>query len=162
MAEGWSDFFVAVAGAAAALAGLIVVAMSVTIKAIIASRTLPSCAGATISSMVLILVLAILGLLPDQSDIALGTEIVVACAIALVPSTLMSARVLTDTSYPASVATRLFRVTLGVAPVLLALAGGIVVIAGVSSGLYLVAAAMLLIFITSMLNVWILLVEIQR
>ncbi|QDZ14212.1 hypothetical protein [Humibacter ginsenosidimutans] len=162
MTEGWGDFFIAVAGAAAALAGLIIVAMSVTIKEILASRTLPSRAAATISSMVLILVLAIAGLIPKQTDAALGIEIVVASVIALAPPLLMSQRVLTDTSYHSAVATRLFRVIVGVLPVALALAGGILVIAGSVVGLYLVAAAMALVFVTSMLNAWVLLVEIQR
>jgi modulator of FtsH protease len=162
MTEGWGDFFVAVAGAAAALAGLIIVAMSVTIKQILASRTLPSRAAATISSMVLILVLAIAALIPMQTPAALGSEVVVASLLALVPPLLMSQRVLTDVSYPAGLPTRLFRVVVGVLPVLLALVGGILVIAGLVAGLYLVAAAMALVFVTSMLNAWVLLVEIQR
>ncbi|WP_022899058.1 hypothetical protein [Humibacter albus] len=162
MTEGWSELFVAVAGAAAALAGLIIVAMSVTIKEIIASRTLPSRAAATISSMVLILVLSVLGLIPDQSDTAFGVEVVVASAIALVPPVLMSQRVLSDRSYHASVGTRVFRVVVGLVPVLLALAGGVLVIAGSETGMFLIAASIALVFVTSMLNAWVLLVEIQR
>ncbi|HWD62004.1 MAG TPA: hypothetical protein VG369_05855 [Humibacter sp.] len=162
MTEGWSDFYVAVAGAAAALAGLIIVAMSVTIKEIIASRTLPSRAGATISSMVLILVLAILGLMPHQTDVALGIEIIVASLVALIPPILMSQRVLTDTTYDASTATRIFRAVGGLGPVVLALVGGILVVAGLEAGLFLVAAAIALIFVLSMLNAWVLLVEVQR
>jgi modulator of FtsH protease len=162
MTEGWSELFVAVAGAAAALAGLIIVAMSVTIKEIIASRTLPSRAAATISSMVLILVLSVLGLIPDQSDTAFGVEVVVASAIALIPPVLMSQRVLSDRSYHASVATRVFRVVVGLVPVLLALAGGVLVIAGSETGMFLIAASIALVFVTSMLNAWVLLVEIQR
>ena len=162
MTEGWNDFYVAVAGAAAALAGLIIVAMSVTIKEIIASRTLPSRAAATISSMVLILVLALLGLMPHQSSVALGIEIVVVSLLALIPPAVMTQRVLTDTTYAASTATRLFRAVGGLGPVLIAVAGGILVIAGLSAGLFLVAAAVALIFVLSMLNAWVLLVEVQR
>ncbi|GAB3389772.1 hypothetical protein GCM10027568_12460 [Humibacter soli] len=162
MTEGWSDFYVAVAGASAALAGLIIVAMSVTIKQIIASRTLPSRAGATISSMVLILVLVILGLMPHQTDVALGIEFVAASILALFPPLLMSQRVLTDTTYNVSMMSRLSRVVLGVVPVALALVGGILVIAGLEAGLFLVAAAIALIFAISMLNAWVLLVEVQR
>jgi len=161
MTQGWSDFYVAVAGASAALAGLIIVAMSVTIKQILASRTLPSRAGATISSMVLILVLAILGLMP-QSDVALGIEIIVASAIALLPPLLMSQRVLTDTTYQVSMLIRVSRVIMGVVPVALALVGGILVIGGLGAGLFLVAAGIALIFALSMLNAWVLLVEVQR
>ena len=48
--EGWHDFFVATVGAAAALAGLIIVAISVNIKDIIAFPSMISRAGATVAS----------------------------------------------------------------------------------------------------------------
>jgi modulator of FtsH protease len=162
MTEGWNEFYVAVAGAAAALAGLIIVAMSVTIKEILASKSLPSRAAATISSMALILLLAIFGLIPHQTDVLFGIEIIVASAVGMIPVLVMSQRVLTDTELPTASSTRWFRVFAGILPVALSLVGGFLVVAGSSAGLVLVAATIAIVFVTSMLNAWVLLVEVQR
>jgi hypothetical protein len=42
------------------------------------------------------------------------------------------------------------------------LVGGFFVAAGSQTGLFLVAATIALVFVTSMLNAWVLLVEVQR
>src|SRR6185312_5870092 len=75
--EGWTDFFVAEVGAAAALAGLLVVAMSINIKEIMALPTLPPRAAQTLIIIAASLVLASLGLFPRQSLAAFGWEAVV-------------------------------------------------------------------------------------
>lgn len=62
----WHDFFVAMAGAGAALAGLIIVTMSVTIKEILAATTLPSRAAATIAALVLVVIVSGMILIPGQ------------------------------------------------------------------------------------------------
>lgn len=51
MPDGWHDFFVAMAGGSAALAGLVMVALSVTVKAILALPWLPARAGAAVAAM---------------------------------------------------------------------------------------------------------------
>ena len=51
--EGWTDFGVAAAGATAALAGLLIVAISVNVKQIIASKSAVHGARATVASLVL-------------------------------------------------------------------------------------------------------------
>lgn len=162
MTEGWSEFFVAIAGAAAALAGLIIVAMSVTIKEILASTSLPSRAAATVSSMVLILVIAVLALIPHQPDVALGVEVVVASLIGLASPLVAVYRMATDSAYHRSAVTITSNGFLVVVPVALAVLGGIFMIAGNPVAIGLLAAAIVLVFATSMLNAWVLLVEIQR
>jgi hypothetical protein len=67
----WSDFSVAVVGAAAALTGLLFVAVSINIEQILAVGSL---AGRPLSTMILFvipLVVAVLLLLPEQSRTAL-------------------------------------------------------------------------------------------
>jgi modulator of FtsH protease len=162
MTEGWGDFFVAVTGAAAALAGLIIVAMSVTIKEILASRALPSRAATTISSLVLILVVAVLALIPHQPDVALGIEITVAAVVGLAPPVIMVQRMATDDSYQRSTISRVFIGILGIVPIALAVLAGLFLIAESAAALPLVAASCVTVFAASMLNAWVLLVEIQR
>lgn len=162
MTEDWGEFFVAIAGAAAALAGLIIVAMSVTIKEILASSSLPSRAATTVSSMVLILVIAVLSLIPHQPDIALGMEILVASLIGLVPPVVMILRMATDSSYRRSASSIAFIGALCIVPVVLAVLGGVFMIAGNTVALALLAAAIVAVLASSMLNAWVLLVEIQR
>src|SRR6185312_7685581 len=141
MTEDWGEFFVAVAGAAAALAGLIIVAMSVTIKQILASPALPSRAASTVSSMVLILVVSVLALIPHQPDLAFGTEVVLASAVGLVPPAVMVRRMARDSSYQRSALSRTLIGLIGVVPVALALVGGILIMVGASAGMAFLAAA---------------------
>src|SRR5262249_43225477 len=82
--EGWNEFFVAEVGAAAALAGLLVVAMSINIDKIMGMPTLPPRAAQTLIIISAALVLASLALFPRQSLTAFGWEAIAAgAAIAL-------------------------------------------------------------------------------
>ena len=82
--EGWSDFNVAMVGATAALAGLLIVAMSVNIAEIMKSPTLPPRAAASIVALVLAITVGALGLVPAQPAVVYGVEILVGAAIATV------------------------------------------------------------------------------
>ena len=73
--EQWSDLFVAVAGASAALAGLVFVAVSINIEQILAGEGLPSRALLTLVLLLGALIVSVLGLIP-QSSTALGIELV--------------------------------------------------------------------------------------
>jgi modulator of FtsH protease len=74
MIEEWTDFFVAAAGAGAALAGLIIVAMSVNIKTILSISGMTSRAAATIGAMVLIVLMSLAALMPAQALRSFGIE----------------------------------------------------------------------------------------
>lgn len=71
----WSDFAVAVSGAAAALAGLLVVSISINVREIASDRSLPPRAGAALVMLVTPLVVAVCVLIPSQSRDALGVEL---------------------------------------------------------------------------------------
>ncbi len=75
--EGWTDFFVAEVGAAAALAGLLVVAMSINIEKIMSFEVLPGRAAQTLVIIGGGLVMASCALIPRQPLQLLGAEVLV-------------------------------------------------------------------------------------
>ena len=156
----WHDLFIAVASAAAALTGLIFVAVSINLKEIIEYPGLPHRAVETLAVMTGVLLLSVFALIPAQSRQALGTEALVLGAIGggyLVVQRLRMPRKKDDpviwTAVPLAV------VLAGSVPMA---AGGISLIAGGGGGLYWFVANALLGFVGVILNAWILLVEIQR
>src|SRR5277367_4997730 len=70
----WHDFFVATAGAAAALTGLIFVGVSINITKILSFAKLPDRALLSLILLLNIMVVSFLMLIPAQSYIAIGIE----------------------------------------------------------------------------------------
>ena len=158
--EGWHDFFVATVGAAAALAGLIIVAISVNIKDIIAFPSMTSRAGATVASLVLSLVSTSVMLIPGQPIPLLGLEILLVAAVVMVITVKSAVAILRESGTGSSVAWT--KVALAVVQVLPFLVGAVSLIAGRAEGVPWVAAGVLFVFLGSVTNAWVLLVEILR
>src|SRR5688572_10733978 len=76
----WSDLFVAAAGASAALAGLLFVAISINLERILGEQGLPERALEAVLMLVAVLVISIICLIPGQSDGVLGTELFLTAA----------------------------------------------------------------------------------
>jgi hypothetical protein len=157
--EGWHDLFVASAGAAAALAGLVFVAVSINVERILQFSWLPARALRTVMLLICVVVAAILGLAPQSTD-ALGVELLAVglgfCATLVV----LWARNRPDTSVTDhdSIAQVLPDV-LGTLPFAVA---GASLLAGTGGGLYWVLAAIIAATVGAVLNAWVLLVEILR
>lgn len=81
--EAWHDFFLATAGAAAALAGLPFVAISINLERILAYPWLPGRAGETILLLMCALLTGAFALVPAQRTEVLGAELLMAAAVAL-------------------------------------------------------------------------------
>lgn len=158
----WANFFVAASGASAALAGLIFVALSVNINRILEAPQLPSRAGATIGTLILILICSMAALIP-QPVFMLGFEILVFAFCGWLLKVRAAYRAIADgkrTGRPAFEAVT--ETVLGQIQVLPFLAGGVFLIIGGDAGFYWVAGGIVSVFVFSVFNGWVLLVEILR
>jgi len=158
----WSNFFIAAAGASASLAGLVFVALSVNISRILQFSHLPVRAGATIATLILILVCSMAVLIP-QPLVFLGIEILVFGICGWLVKARSAYRSIADrvkTQRPVFEA--VFETVLGQVQVLPFMAGGVLLTAGDQSGFYWTAAGVIAVFVFSVFNGWVLLVEILR
>jgi hypothetical protein len=71
----WESLFVAEAGASAALAGLLFVALSINLERILKGSGLPGRAGEAIVLLLTVLVVSTFGLVPGRSPRVLGAEV---------------------------------------------------------------------------------------
>ncbi len=152
----WNDYFVAQAGAAAALAGLLFVAVSINLERILKFTHLPMRAIEALATLLAVLFVSTWALVPGQSLQSLGLEIGgtglglwIVQTIGLVKTR--------RSGYER--APRLF---FNQTPALPFMVAGILVWLGKPSGLYWVVPGVLLCTLSGVYSAWILLVEIQR
>jgi hypothetical protein len=159
--EGWTDFNVAMVGAAAALAGLLIVAMSVNISAILSSPELPARAGASIAGLVLAIVASAIGLMPDQSAPAYGAAVLVAALVAgAIQLAAVRAIIRNGRDSPTE---RVVRGAMGLLPIAGFAIGAVLVLAGATgAGLPVIAYGAVLAVIVSIIMAWVVLVEVLR
>jgi hypothetical protein len=158
----WGNFFIAAAGASAALAGLAIVAISVNLRRILEFPHLPARAAATVARLILILVCSMAALIP-QPQYMLGAEILAFAAatwLLEIRSNRRGIRAHAELGRPRFES--LLESISGEVQLLPFLLGGVLLLSGRPSGYYCVAAGVIAIFIFSTLNVWVLLVEILR
>lgn len=159
-ASEWSDLFVAAAGAGAALAGLVFVAVSINIDRILAGEGLPDRALSTVLTLLMAVCVSIVGLIPGQGNVALGAELLGLTALLGIVIGRLTVRSLPSGPAPKHwVIGRLFVVAVAVVPLLV---GAISVIAESGGGLYWIAAGILGSLVGAVANAWVLLVEILR
>lgn len=160
-AADWADFAVATAGAAAALSGLLFVAVSINIQRILSYPNLPGRAAQTLIMLVVPLVVSILVLIPAQPSGLLAAELIavgVFGGAALGWLARPSTRSPQETRGNWLVGRFLPAIAIGV----LLVAAGITLARGAGGGLYWIAPAVLAAFLAGLSNAWVLLVEILR
>jgi modulator of FtsH protease len=160
--EEWTDLFVAVAGASAALAGLLFVAVSINVERIINYKGLPERALEALTMLLVPLVVSIAGLMPGQSHVALGTELLaITAALVVMLLRLPVAHTLPDGIQTPSryvLGRQVVRLT---GTVLLGI-GALAELFAVAGGLYWIAAAIVALTLGAVVNAWVLLIEILR
>ena len=153
----WSNFFVALTGASAALTGLVIVAISINLATIIKERSISGRAMETVSLLACILVVSVFGNVPGQPDWILGLEILAAGLVAWIGTTIISAHAGRHPLEP-----RWLRETIthgATFPVVLA--GGTLILQ-TGGGLYWLVPGIVVAFVGGVINTWVLLVEVLR
>ncbi len=160
--DGWTDFAVAAAGATAALAGLLIVAMSVNVTEIMAARAPIVGARSTIAWLVLAIAVSLLILPPGQTLLALG---VIVCALTLVMAAIQVSSVVAQWGLSREGVTASVRATivgLALGQLVPFVVGGILLLAGSEAGLWALLVGIVMVIIASMVNAWVLLIEVRR
>ena len=155
----WHEFFIGTIGAAAALTGLLFVAISINLEQILKYPQLPGRAAATLGVLVSALVVSGFGLVPGQSNSFLGIEIAALAAVAAAQAVWVSLGKKTP-GEPTS--WRIEHLATLLLPSVASIVGGVSLVIGAGGGLYWVMAAILITFVSASINAWVLLVEIKR
>jgi hypothetical protein len=157
---GWANFFVAEAGASAALTGLLFVAVSINLSKILAHRELPGRAAEALILLAGVLAASTIGLVPGQTRVQLGVELTVVAGLGWLLPMASQLRVGHAPGAPVSwIVSRVVAHQLSAIPQLIA---GISVLVGAGGGLYWLVPGTLLSFAAGLINAWVLLIEIQR
>ena len=162
----WHDFFLSAAGAAATLAGLVFVGLSINLSMILANPAygLPGRALEALVLLMAVLIVTCLLLVPAQGMVIAGVEVLavgVADWVAIVVIHLLHLR--NWQSLEANLRWNFVRrVVLGQVSTLPIVAAGVAVLNWGIGGLYLLAGGVILSFLVAVAEAWVLLVEIQR
>ena len=158
--EAWSEFNVAMAGATAALAGLVIVAASVNIGDIIKEASLTARLAAGISGLVLALIGSAIGLIPEVGLLPYGVAMILLALVAGVFQA-QAARRIFENRHPAN-RLRGAKSAVGfVAPLAYVIGGGLLA-AGRTDGLMWFALGSIVAIVAALLVSWIVLVEVLR
>jgi hypothetical protein len=162
-AVAWREFFLMTGGAAAALAGLIFIAISIHARAIMSRRLAKDRAFASVISLLSQVLLSGAALVPDQPPLALGLEIEGVAAFFLYRTLVVPRRI------PEAVS-RLRRresswlidwfawcLWMGVL-----IASGIALGLGIAGGFYLLALSMAFMFFANVRTAWLLIADIAE
>lgn len=157
----WSDFFVAQVGAMAALAGLLFVSISINLQRILEYKQLPRRAVEMLVVLVGALIACSIVLIPGQSEKLLGIELaVVGIVMWAVPMDAQIRALRTAPKPPLAQWTlRMLMTQLYGLPMLI---GAAYLSLNIDAGFYWIAASVVATLIATVLNAWVLLVEIMR
>lgn len=162
----WSDFALAQVGASAALLGLVFVGISINLRQFVDSRLLVNRALEAIVMLASVLVTSTAVLIPNQSRVALGIELMVLGAITVAGVLQLQSGMNADVvprgeRGPTRAAAALRRV-LSVGSAVIVFVAGAFLLAQVGGGLYWWPPAVATAYLAALFDAWVLLVEILR
>ena len=158
--EAWSEFNVAMVGATAALAGLVIVAASVNIGDIIKEASLTARLAAGISGLVLALVGSAIGLIPGVGAAPYGVAMIVIALGAAVFQVQATRRII-ENRHPAN-RMRWLKSAVGFLAPLAYVIGGVLLATGQHGGLVWFAVGSIVAIGAALMVSWIVLVEVLR
>ena len=151
--ESWEEFAVVTGGAAAALTGLLFVAVSIRLDVIAASTELRSRAAQTLTLFLTITLVAVLFAIPDQPEWLFGSELTALAVAGGVVMSILDRRAHRQQSQE-RVAHILDRVSPNVLTMALIGIGGILIAVGVDWGLYLQVPAVIAALVGGVIGAW--------
>jgi len=156
----WTDLFVATAGASAALAGLVFVAVSINVERILSYQGLPERALETVLLLLDVLLISIVSLIPGQSHAALGAELFVVTF--LFGAVIGNLTTIQEARGDEPGRWRLGRWIVRIAGTVPLIIGSLCVLTASGGGLYWIVAGIVFAVAGAVTNAWVLLVEILR
>ncbi len=156
----WTSLFEGTVAAAASLTGLLFVAVSINLSAILQSKVLPRRALETLSFLVGLVFLSVFMLVPEPSRTTLGIEL--ACLGVAIGVPLLMARLRTPRDPDDPLIWTVGPAALIVGASLPMVIAGVTLMAGGGGGLYWLLPEVLLALLGAVTNAWVLLVEIHR
>jgi hypothetical protein len=159
--EAWDTFAETSGSAAAALTGLLFVAVSIRIIYIARSQELRNRAAQTLSLFGAVLIISVSIAIPRQAYRTLGAELVVLAVITGIGFYILDRRAKGESSNQA-IAPVLEAVTPTAVTSLLLLAAGIVLVLGVPAGLYVLVGPVLVALVGGVTSAWLFLTKITE
>ena len=155
----WNNFFIMVGGGAAALAGLVFIAMSINLSIITQDATHKNRAVATMTGFTAIFLVCALALMGNQSYRWIGVEWLV---VTLVPTiTYIRVYVRARKVGRSSVGLSVSRFIAGTSCYVAQILGSVLLISGYVAGLYVASVAMVLSFAFFISGAWLLITGIH-
>jgi len=157
----WSTYLAAQLSAAAALTGLIFVAVSINLGKIVISRALVARCAKALGALMGVLAAASFALVPEQSRMSLGTELALS-GLAVWAVVTWTHHIASHRNPYVSWVNRFVQTTLTQLASIPMVIAGISLALGRGGGLFWLVGGTLGSFVVALLDAWVLLIEIQR
>src|ERR1700749_2168075 len=159
--DGWADFFVAEVGASAALAGFVIVAISINLSRIVAYPWLPGRAAETLVAPTGVLIVSSYMLVPHQPPEQLAIELLATgAAMWLMPSLIQIRALGKQKGVPKrSLITRFLLTRISSVPVIVT---GLLLFTGSTNAIAWIVPGIIESLIATVINAWVLPVENGR